>query len=299
MNKISVVIPSYNSFLTIRYTIDALLGQEKELLEEIIVVDSSDDQKTRDLLSCYDNPKLKTILLPKKTVPAIGRNIGAEKARARVIAFIDSDAYPADDWLNKISEAADEGVLVGGGSIALPTFQRWSLIAGAQYLLQFNEFIDHGEKRQKSFVPSCNLFCEKALFQSIGGFPDIRASEDVLFGFKAGEKTKLYFIPDIKVYHIFRKEFGGYLRNQELLGRYILIYRRQRSDSWIYKGLAAAAFLPAFLVIKFLRISQRVLTSFNMELYTLFVVSLPLFLLGLCSWAWGFFQGSISKEEPV
>ena len=49
MKKISVIIPSYNSWPEIEKTLSALNAQTKpELMEEVLVVDSSEDGKTKE-----------------------------------------------------------------------------------------------------------------------------------------------------------------------------------------------------------------------------------------------------------
>ena len=297
MIKASIIIPSYNSYLTIARTLDALLEDQSGHIHEIIVVDSSDDHKTREVLSPYSSKKVKTVFLDKKTSPALGRNAGAQQATGDLFLFIDADAYPEPSWAAEIAKAIEAGALVGGGSIGLPPFQQQSPMAAAQFFLQFNEFMQTGSTRHKKFVPSCNLFCEKSLFRRMGGFPDIRASEDVLFGLNASKHSKVWFVPGAKVFHIFRESLRAYLNNQELLGRYILIYRRSYFKRWIYQGIFPLLFFPFFFTLKFIRILLRILGSGNLKYYGLFVISLPLFLLGLVRWSVGFIKGVFSREK--
>ena len=294
MKDISVVIPCYNSPATITHTLDGLLAQPRPLLREIIVVDSSDDGKTPEILARYAD-RVRVVHLEKKTMPASGRNIGAELASGDTLAFIDADAFPAPDWIEKISEARESGGRVGGGSVLVPDFQKKNRLALAQYFLQFNEFTDAGRTRAVKFVPSVNLFCEKKLFFEIGGFPEIRASEDVLFGLKAGAVTPVSFHPEARVFHIFRTELKAYLRNQKMLGRYILIYRRQHYGGFLYKAWAAIPLLPLFFMAKLGAIASRVWRGKKKD-FPAFLSSSPLFLAGLFYWSAGFFQGSLQKE---
>jgi len=150
-------------------------------INEIIIVDSSDDGVTKDILNRLENDKIIIIYSGKRIIPAIQRNLGAKKATGEVLLFIDSDAYSAFDWTEKILEAYESGHAAGGGSYRLPEFQSKNNIAKVQYYLQLNEFIDRVEKRFKKILPSCNFFCDKKLFLELGGFPEIRATEDCLF----------------------------------------------------------------------------------------------------------------------
>jgi glycosyltransferase involved in cell wall biosynthesis len=293
MSEISVIIPSYNSAATIGRTLDALLSQSQKP-REVIVVDSSDDGLTPGLLREYDR-RIHLIRLEKKTIPAIGRNLGADAATGQTLAFIDSDAYPAHDWIEKIEGARAKGTRVGGGSVLVPEFQRKDKLALAQYFLQFNEFTDSGEVREKKFIPSVNLFCETALFREAGGFPRIRAAEDVLFGLNVGSISPVIFDPAMRVFHIFRTQPEQYFRNQQMLGRYIPLYRRTRSAFFRTNWLLVPS-IPLVLAAKFFRIVGRVLQG-RRENILPFLSSLPLFLEGLGYWAIGFFEGCQQKTE--
>ncbi len=295
MKEISVVIPSYNSARTIGRTLESLAAQRGDYLREIILVDSSDDGKTPGMIAGFTSQGLRVLRLEKKTMPATARNLGAAQAGGAVLAFIDSDAYAAVDWLERIWHAYEDGCRAGGGAILLPEFQRQVRIAEAQYYLQFNEFMETGRRRVKTFVPSCNLFCDAELFKRVGGFPEIRASEDVLFGLKVGETEKFFFDPRIRVYHIFREEKESYLANQRLLGEYILIYRRGRGNNFIYKGPWPALLLPAFVTLKFFKIAARIALSGRPGHLAAFARSLPLFLQGLWHWAKGFLKACGDK----
>ncbi|GEM_PF-489206 len=299
--RISVVVPSFNSHKTIGKTLDALKLQTREdLLCEAIVVDSSTDGVTPAFLAAREGGKVRVIRAGERVMPAVGRNIGAREAAGDLLVFVDSDAFMANDCLERIAAHAGAGRRVGGGSIALPYFQKSKAIAWAQYFLQFNEFMDAGGPKTKPFAPSCNLYCETALFREVGGFPEIRASEDVLFGLKVSARTPFWFVPDAKVYHIFREEWGAFLKNQVLLGRYVLVYRRMRSRSALYSPLAATLLLPLFLGAKFARIAARILFA-KPAYFTAFLGSLPAFLLGLGAWAAGFAKAALSRDgfEPA
>ena len=146
--------------------------------------------KDSSVLPQNDGGKLKLVLLDKKTSPAHGRNIGVEHAEGELLCFVDSDVYLDENWLVNILEAYESGCLVGCGSVSVPDFQQNNNLSLAQLYLQFNESLDVGEKRTVDMVPACNMFVKKDLFEKAGGFPIIRASEDVLLCLKLGEFTK-------------------------------------------------------------------------------------------------------------
>lgn len=293
----SVIIPSYNSAKTINYTIDHLLKQTaNERLVEIIVVDSSDDDKTKHILTGYKNDKVRMITSGIRVMPATQRNIGAGEAKGDILCFIDSDAFPAEDWIEKIIEACEEGNKAGGGSYLIPDFQQHNKLATAQYYLEFNEFINTGKPRIKKIFPTCNLFCDKKLFEKVGGIPEIRASEDTLFGLKLSEVEKMIFLPDVRVSHIFRENLEHCLNNQTLIGKYIYVYRKYYYSPAYLKRSLVPILYPAMMLVKFMRIFQRVLLA-GPRHWRKFLWASPLFFRGLSAWGKGFRQGSREYDQ--
>jgi glycosyltransferase involved in cell wall biosynthesis len=296
MSNVSFIVPSYNSYLTVQKTLLSIFGQKSfDRVKEILVVDSSDDGKTLKILEGFNHPQLKIIKLGQKTSPALGRNAGAAAASGELLCFIDSDVYLSEDWLVNVLTAYREGCRAGGGSVSAPDFQEKKSLALAQLYLQFNESLAVGERRPLPIVPACNMFVERRLFEKAGGFPNLRASEDVMLCLKLAEAAQVWFIPQAKSFHVFRENLRSYLNNQTVLGKYIIIYRRKAYNRWYYRGPWPVMLLPTFLLIKSIRIKIRVFKS-GPDHVKKFVLSSPLFALGLMYWAAGFIQGCFSRE---
>ncbi len=290
---VSVIIPAYNSEKTIGKTLDHLLRQTADAnLLEIVVVDSSSEESSKTQLAKYEkeHEKIRYMVSGVRVMPAIQRNIGAKNASGDLLCFIDSDAYPAPDWIEKIIETYQQGWRVGGGSYGVPDFQRNSKLAHAQYYLEFNEYIDSGAPRIKRLLPTCNLFCERKLFEEVGGIPEIRASEDSLFGLKVSQKAPVRYNPAIRVYHIFRDNPQHFMDNQQLLGKYIYVYRKYYFNSFYLNGFWPLALHPVLITAKFVRIFARIVKAGPKHTLKFFWSS-GLFMAGLCNWSKGFRQG--------
>lgn len=288
---ISVIIPSYNSIKTVKDTIDNIQKLNSyHLLKEIIVVDSSDDEVSQDYYKALNIPIFKLIISGTKVMPAKQRNIGAETATGELLVFIDSDAYPDENWISAIDKAYKSGIKVGGGSYRYPACQAKIKHVVAEYYLQFNEYIPVGETRRNKMVPSCNLFCEKDFFDKIGGFPNIRASEDSLFGIKANTFEPLMFCPDAIVNHIFRENIEHFFNNQLLLGKYVYIYRKKNSQSLMYSGIIPYLLYPVFVFYKLFSIYFRLLKAGDRHFRSL-NRSIGSFLYGWIWWSKGILLG--------
>jgi teichuronic acid biosynthesis glycosyltransferase TuaG len=95
---VSIITPLYNSEKFVKDTIESVLNQTFPYWEMIIVDDNSTDKSVEIVEKFLKKDKrIKLIKLPKKSGPAIARNVGIENAQGRFIAFLDSD----DMWKPK------------------------------------------------------------------------------------------------------------------------------------------------------------------------------------------------------
>lgn len=93
--RVSVVLPAFNREALVGRAIDSVLAQTFADLELIVVDDASTDG-TRAALERYrDVPRVRLVLSDRNLGGGGARNLGAEAARASLIAFQDSD----DVWL--------------------------------------------------------------------------------------------------------------------------------------------------------------------------------------------------------
>jgi glycosyltransferase involved in cell wall biosynthesis len=296
-HSISVIIPSYNSSSTIEYTLKGLLDQSPVKADEIIVVDSSDNDKFYAIVSKYQTlTSVKFIRSMERLTPAQARNIGARRASGNLLVFLDSDVVPSPSLLSIYMDAYQTGCQAGGGSVELSDFQASMFIPSAQYYLQCNEYIPAGKKRIKKFLSGCNFFCDSGLFKNVGGFPDLRASEDVLLGLNLSNITKIWFIPSASVSHVFREGLKGYLSNQRLLGRHIGIYRKMISKFFISNKILLILLFPLFFIVKHLLIILRVYLAGYSHIFR-FIKVFPMFSFGVFFWTLGFVTGSMEGNE--
>lgn len=102
MNKVSVIIPTYNRVEFLKLTLDSVVGQTYNFIEVIVVDDGSPNTETAELCRRYEN--IKYIKIENSGGPAQPRNVGIENATGQFVAFVDDD----DIWLpKKIQEQVD------------------------------------------------------------------------------------------------------------------------------------------------------------------------------------------------
>lgn len=99
---VSIIMPCFNSSLTIRESIDSVLKQSFSKWELIIVDDCSADSSFL-IVSEYakNDTRIKLFKTSKRSGAAIARNIAIKKAKGRFIAFLDSDDLWEKEKLQK------------------------------------------------------------------------------------------------------------------------------------------------------------------------------------------------------
>ena len=100
---VSIIMPCLNGERHIQATIDSVLAQTFNDFE-LIVVDNGSTDRTPEILSSVDDPRLRVLSLPERGVSR-ARNLGLLEARGAFIAFLDSDDTWSATFLEKMHMA--------------------------------------------------------------------------------------------------------------------------------------------------------------------------------------------------
>ena len=191
--------------------------------------------------------------------PSAKRNLGAEKSKADLCAFIDSDAYPEKGWLKKaVVYFQDPSIAaVGGPNLTPPNDPLLSRISGdilsnpaAAGIFALRYKVRAG--RTVKELPSCNLIVEKKIFDEIGGFDtSFLTAEDSKLCFEIRKKgRKVFYAEDVRVLHHRRPLFRKHLRQMWVYGRDKgLLIREFLSFGKLYY------FLPSLFLISLISLS--------------------------------------------
>ncbi len=218
--KISIIIPLKQlSYYLIFECLPALESQTYKNFEVIVL---PNEQVQYDLSLMRKYKFLRIIPTGKVTKPAEKRDLGAEKATGEMLAFLDDDAYPKNDWLDQavkgfngknVAAVCGPGVLPKRAEYWEQVFDEVlkSWIGAAGYTYRF-------VPQKKRFVddyPSMNFFIRKSLFQKLGGFnndywpgEDSKLCNDIVYKIH----QKIVYDPSVIVYHHRRKDLESYLK---------------------------------------------------------------------------------------
>lgn len=218
---ISIVIPvkEINDLLR-QETIPRILKQTYRNFEIIILPDKKSKEKL---------PPAKIIPTWPKTGPADKRDLGAQKAKGEVLAFIDDDSYPAKNWLKnalKVFASQSDIAAVCGPTISAPTDELPQIVSGYVWGSSlgtrgagYYRYMA-APRRQVDDFPTANLLVKKRDFWQTGGFnTHFWSGEDTKLCLYLTKKLgkKIIYDPQVLVYHHRRAIFLPHLRQ---IGRY-------------------------------------------------------------------------------
>jgi glycosyltransferase involved in cell wall biosynthesis len=109
---VSVVICTYNRRDYLDRCLDYLSFQSNENFE-VIVVNGPSDDGTCELLELHRD-RVKVVKNPDRNLSR-SRNLGIDEAAGDIIAFIDDDAIPFDDWIERILQEYNARPLATAG----------------------------------------------------------------------------------------------------------------------------------------------------------------------------------------
>ncbi|WP_158059677.1 glycosyltransferase family 2 protein [Halorussus halophilus] len=106
MNRVSVIIPTYNRADILPRAIDSVLDQTFEDFELLVVDDASTDE-TRDVVTGYDDERVTYLAHDENQGACAARNTGLEAATGEYIAYFDSDDVWHEEKLERQIDRLD------------------------------------------------------------------------------------------------------------------------------------------------------------------------------------------------
>ena len=104
MNKISIIVPVYNTSKFLKKCIDSLINQTLKEIEIIILNDGSTDNSD-EIIRSYNDIRIKYINKNNEGI-AITRNIGINLSKGEYITFVDSDDFIDSTFCEKMYSKA-------------------------------------------------------------------------------------------------------------------------------------------------------------------------------------------------
>ncbi len=211
--KISIIIPVYNSSLTLKECLGAVFNSSFKNFEVIIVSDNSTDNS----VAIAKEYQCKIIELPKNKGPAFARNSGAQAASGDVLFFIDSDVVIKNDGLNYLNDIFFQNEIdaIQGVYTHQPTYKN---IATQYQMSYYCYYIWPKNKKYASTLSTCCFAIRKKIFLNLKGFNvNIKraSAEDEEFGYLLMDKGyKILILRELKVEHRVNYGIGHFIKKK-------------------------------------------------------------------------------------
>jgi GT2 family glycosyltransferase len=211
--EISVVIPHLNDAERLEVCLAALAAQRLAPERfEVLVVDNGSRVPPAELVARFPFARLVAEPTPG---PGPARNRGVALARAKVVAFLDSDCIADPDWLEALLAgfAAEPGCRILGGAVRI-----FAADPGRPNLAEAFDLV-YGIRQEwtiarHGFAATANLAVRREVFEAVGDFLGLAFSEDMEWGMRAKAKGfPTRFAPDAVVRHPARRSMAE-LRRQ-------------------------------------------------------------------------------------
>jgi len=191
----SVLLPAYRSQRTVARSLDALAAQTFQDFETI-VVDSSPDGATAEVVRRF--PHVELILVERRMLPHEARNVGAARARGRILVFTDPDCCASPDWLERLVAAHDSGWQIAGGGVA-PMPGLWNR---ALHWTRYGWWMTGGPAATRPEIPSANQSFSRALWDELQGYQTEHFASDSQICWRAVQAGhEIRYDPDAVVVH--------------------------------------------------------------------------------------------------
>ena len=251
--KVTVIVPHYHDLAGLALCLAALDRQTYPRQDfEIVVGDNNSPEGEAAVARVIAGRARLVIVREKGAGPA--RNGAVAAAHGEVLAFTDSDCQPERDWLAEGVAALGAYDFVGGRVKVLVDDANCMTPAEAferVFAFDFKNYI-----LKKGFTGSGNLFCSRAMFETVGGFRAV-VSEDVDWSFRARRMGfRLGYAPEVVLGHPARRTWPDLLQKWRKTNfeTYSLITERRGGKWWWFVRSLA---LPASAIVH----TPRVLLS--------------------------------------
>lgn len=171
--KLSVVVPAFNEE---KFLGDSLASIHRALQPvrrrgwetELVVCDNNSTDRTAEIARTAG---ARVVFEPVNQI-ARARNTGAAYATGNWLLFVDADSHPSAELVDDMAAAIERGDCVAGGSTVW--FDQFHLGAMLANLLW------NGLSRACRWLAGSFIFCDAAVFRSLGGFShELYASEEL------------------------------------------------------------------------------------------------------------------------
>jgi glycosyltransferase involved in cell wall biosynthesis len=169
------VVPAWRARATLAATLAALLDDNADSVERVVVVGTAAD--VADSEGAFGG-RVRALVQSERRSAGAARNRGALAfPDSEYLLFCDADCRPEPGVVGRLLDVLEaEGLAATAASVV---DDRPGVVSTLRHLLEFKEA--EGPAHVRSwFVPSATLVLRRSAWESVGGFPDLWPGEDLV-----------------------------------------------------------------------------------------------------------------------
>jgi glycosyltransferase involved in cell wall biosynthesis len=183
--EFTVVIPARNEAGFLLQTLEAI-GRQTVRPAEVIVVDNASTDDTAQIACAWGA----RVLACTSVGVSPARQLGLEEARTAWVASTDADSLPDSQWIERLQRAAP-------GRVALYGPLCFSGTPGVQLAsrLAYRSFLEVCVRVGRPNLAGANMAFSRQAAHLAGGYPAVKALEDVMLGQALARLGRVAYVP--------------------------------------------------------------------------------------------------------
>ncbi len=230
----SVLICTYNRPDLLAQCLDALIYRTTEKPDQVVLVNGGDERADEVVRQRAEGGEQRIEIKLVKTVNknlAASRNVGLPHCTGDIVAMTDDDAQVFPDWVTLMKQVHHEHPEAGAiGGLVMGTNTE-SLVGKVADLMTFPSW---KEPQYVRTLPGVNISYKQRMVEKVGLQDEtLFRGEDVDYNWRVQHLGyKVFFDPQIKVYHHHRPTLKGFLNQHYMYGRAYYLVRRKWQDMY-------------------------------------------------------------------
>ena len=210
MEKISIIVPVYNTSKFLKKCLTSLINQTIKNIEIIVVDDGSTDESLEIAKSFAKLDNRVKVYSKTNGGLSSARNCGLRKATGKYIGFVDSDDYVDENMFETLRDMIKENnaqLSICGWYVVKDNIIEECKFKSKRTVLDSEKCIDILLNHVSFDNFACNKLFDKTLFHDIN-FPEGKLLEDVLTIYKLIGKANKIVIDSVPLYYYVLHNFS-------------------------------------------------------------------------------------------
>jgi len=243
---VSIIIPCKLIDGYTEQCVERCLSVDYEPKEVIVLPDSLPELEGKGIKVIATGP----------ITPGAKRNLGVQNSKGEIIAFIDSDAYPREDWLKNALNHLTENDIVGVGGPGLTPPEDSALQSASGMIFESplmgglsRRYSEH-QTVESDDIHSCNFVVKRKALDGTKWNERYWPGEDTLMSLDLRKKNsgRLIEAGDVIVYHHRRPLFTEHLKQVSAFGLHRGFFAKRYPEN----SRKVVYAIPSLLVLAFL-----------------------------------------------